>query len=94
MIDHHDAFLPFVNEINSQSNRKAYAPRAVFFYDSLGVFKPVAIELSLPPPEAGTEGSKHVFTPGTDATSSWFWLMAKTHVSSVDAGIHQLSSHW
>ncbi|KAJ4879413.1 hypothetical protein Rs2_36467 [Raphanus sativus] len=93
MLDYHDIFLPFLDRINSLDGRKAYATRTIFFLTSLGTLKPVAIELSLP-----SHGSKHrskrVVTPPVDATSNWVWQLAKAHVSSNDAGVHQLVNHW
>jgi hypothetical protein len=35
-----------------------------------------------------------VFTPPADATSIWLWQLAKAHVCSNDAGVHQLVNHW
>jgi hypothetical protein len=35
-----------------------------------------------------------VFTPPADATSNWLWQLAKAHVCSNDAGVHQLINHW
>ncbi|KAG2259596.1 hypothetical protein Bca52824_078890 [Brassica carinata] len=59
----------------------------------LGTLKPVAIELSLPP-HGPNHRSKRVVTPPVDATSNWVWQLAKAHVSSNDAGVHQLVNHW
>ncbi|XP_065850933.1 lipoxygenase 3, chloroplastic-like [Euphorbia lathyris] len=59
----------------------------------VGTLKPIAIELSLPPD--GTDShSKRVVTPPVDATSNWMWQLAKSHVCSNDAGVHQLVNHW
>ncbi|KAG2728640.1 hypothetical protein I3760_01G214500 [Carya illinoinensis] len=38
--------------------------------------------------------SKHVVTPPVDATTNWLWQLAKAHVCSNDAGVHQLVNHW
>ena len=38
--------------------------------------------------------AKRVFTPPADATSIWLWQLAKAHVCSNDAGVHQLINHW
>ncbi|XP_078444696.1 lipoxygenase 3 [Wolffia australiana] len=93
VLDYHDIYLPFLNRINSQEGRKGYATRTVFFQTAQGTLKPVAIELRLPP---GTPPSRarRVMTPPGDATSAWLWQMAKAHVSSNDAGVHQLVNHW
>uniref|UniRef100_A0A0D6QUV2 Lipoxygenase n=1 Tax=Araucaria cunninghamii TaxID=56994 RepID=A0A0D6QUV2_ARACU len=93
MLDYHDTFLPFVNGINALDGRKVYATRTIFFLTPLNTLKPIAIELSLPPPCPGSR-SKQVFTPSNDATTYWLWQLAKAHVCSNDAGAHQLVNHW
>ncbi|KAJ0987333.1 hypothetical protein J5N97_005689 [Dioscorea zingiberensis] len=95
MLDFHDTYLPFVDRINTQDGRKAYATRTIFFLTPLGTLKPIAIELSLPAaaPKNSTR-AKRVFTPPTDATTTWLWQLAKAHVCSNDAGVHQLVNHW
>lgn len=93
IVDHHDAYLPFLDKINSLDGRKAYATRTVFFLTPLGTLKPIAIELSLPPSGPSLR-SKRVVTPPVDATSNWVWQLAKAHVCSNDAGVHQLVNHW
>ncbi|GLU22471.1 hypothetical protein SLE2022_385440 [Rubroshorea leprosula] len=92
IIDYHDVYLPFLDRINALDGRKAYATRTVFFLTKGGTLKPVAIELSLPP--AGPRPSKRVVTPPVDATSNWIWQLAKAHVCSNDAGVHQLVNHF
>ncbi|XP_065866881.1 linoleate 13S-lipoxygenase 3-1, chloroplastic-like [Euphorbia lathyris] len=93
MVDYHDVFLPFLDRINALDGRKSYATRTLFFLTPVGTLKPVAIELSLPPD--GTDShSKRVVTPPVDATSNWLWQLAKSHVCSNDAGVHQLVNHW
>ncbi|CAF1909585.1 unnamed protein product [Brassica oleracea] len=87
MVDYHDTYLPFLDRINALDRRKAYATRTILFLTRLGTLKPVAIELSLPK-------SKRVVTPPIDATSNWTWQLAKAHVGSNDAGVHQLVNHW
>ncbi|KAK9081615.1 hypothetical protein Syun_031398 [Stephania yunnanensis] len=87
ILDYHDIYLPFIDRINALDGRKAYATRTVYFLTSEGTLKPIAIELSLP-------SSKRVLTPAVDATSSWLWQLAKAHVCSNDAGVHQLVNHW
>ncbi|KAF3574398.1 hypothetical protein F2Q69_00060974, partial [Brassica cretica] len=93
MLDYHDIFLPFLDRINALDGRKAYATRTIFFLTRLGTLKPVAIELSLPS-HGPNHRSKRVVTPPVDATSNWVWQLAKAHVSSNDAGVHQLVNHW
>lgn len=93
MLDFHDIYLPFLDRINAQDGRKAYGTRTIFFLTPLGTLKPIAIELSLPSPSVGPQ-SKQVLTPPNDATSYWLWQLAKSHVCSNDAGVHQLVNHW
>lgn len=91
--DYHDTFIPFLDRINALDGRKSYATRALFFRTSLGTLKPIAIELSLPT-TGSCSCSKRVITPPVDATSYWIWQLAKAHVCSNDAGVHQLVHHW
>ncbi|OWM77455.1 hypothetical protein CDL15_Pgr016852 [Punica granatum] len=93
ILDYHDIYLPFLNQINALEGRKAYATRAIFFLTSAGTLKPIAIELSLPP-SGGNIPSNRVLSPPVDATSNWLWQMGKAHVCSNDAGVHQLVHHW
>ncbi|KAI7753940.1 hypothetical protein M8C21_033140 [Ambrosia artemisiifolia] len=88
IIDHHDVYLPFLERINALDGHKAYATRTILYLNPTGTLKPVAIELSLP------RQSKRVVTPPIDATGNWTWLLAKAHVCSNDAGVHQLVNHW
>ncbi|KAL4195765.1 hypothetical protein AMTRI_Chr04g242710 [Amborella trichopoda] len=88
ILDYHDIYMPFLDKINAQDGRKAYATRTIFFLSALGTLKPIAIELSLP------TQPKRVLTPPDDATSYWLWQLAKAHVCSNDAGVHQLVNHW
>ena len=93
ILDYHDLLLPFIKKMNSLKGRKAYASRTIFFLTHTGNLRPVAIELSLPPtPSAPSR--KRVYTHGHDATAFWIWKLAKAHVCSNDAGIHQLVNHW
>eukprot|EP01018_Ginkgo_biloba_P004876 Gb_16198 [translate_table: standard] len=93
ILDYHDVYLPFVKEINALDGRKVYATRTIFFLSPLNTLKPIAIELSLPPPSPGCQ-SKQIFTPPNDATTYWLWQLAKAHVCANDAGTHQLVNHW
>lgn len=94
MVDYHDIYLPFIERINEMDGRKAYATRTVFFLTPMGTLKPVAIELGLPPSQPGEARPGIVFTPPCDATTNWQWMLAKAHVCSNDAGVHQLVNHW
>ncbi|KAG8380167.1 hypothetical protein BUALT_Bualt07G0165300 [Buddleja alternifolia] len=93
MIDYHDVYLPFLDRMNALDGRKSYATRTIFFLTNVGTLKPLAIELSLPPTSPTTQ-SKRVVTPPADATTYWMWQLAKAHVCSNDAGVHQLVNHW
>lgn len=93
ILDYHDMLLPFIKKMNSLPNRKAYASRTVFFHTKTGFLLPIAIELSLPPTPSSPR-NKHVYTHGHDATAFWTWKLAKAHVCSNDAGVHQLVNHW
>ncbi|GAV89579.1 Lipoxygenase domain-containing protein/PLAT domain-containing protein [Cephalotus follicularis] len=93
ILDYHDMLLPFIGRMNSLPGRIAYATRTVFFYTKSGFLRPVAIELSLPPAPSSPV-KKYVYTHGHDATTHWIWKLAKAHVCSNDAGVHQLVNHW
>ncbi|XP_076891180.1 lipoxygenase 1, chloroplastic-like [Bidens hawaiensis] len=93
IIDYHDIYLPFLDLINSLDGRKAYATRTIFYLNPSGTLKPIAIELSLPRALPSSQ-SKRVVSPPVDATSNWAWQLAKAHVCSNDAGVHQLANHW
>ncbi|KAK7302790.1 hypothetical protein RJT34_13686 [Clitoria ternatea] len=88
ILDYHDAYIPFLNDINGHEDRKAYATRTILYLTEVGTLKPIAIELSLP------HQAKQVLTPPMDATSYWLWQIGKAHVCSNDAGVHQLVHHW
>ncbi|KAJ6825466.1 putative lipoxygenase 5 [Iris pallida] len=94
VLDYHDVYLPFLDRINAQDGRKAYGTRTIFVLTPLGTLKPVAIELSLPPVTPGSARAKRVMTPPSNASDNWLWQMAKAHVCSNDAGVHQLVNHW
>lgn len=93
IIDYHDIYLPFLDRINALDGRKAYATRTIFYLNPSGTLMPIAIELSLPQALPGSD-SKQVVTPPVDATGNWKWQLAKAHVCSNDAGVHQLVHHW
>ncbi|CAN6290481.1 unnamed protein product [Urochloa humidicola] len=94
ILDYHDAYLPFLDRINAIEGRKAYATRTILFLTQAGTLKPIAIELSLPPSQPSGPRPSKVLTPPSDATTNWLWMLAKAHVSSNDAGVHQLVNHW
>ncbi|XP_052182627.1 linoleate 13S-lipoxygenase 3-1, chloroplastic-like [Diospyros lotus] len=94
IVDYHDIYLPFVDQINALDGRKTYATRTVFFLTPVGTLKPIAIELSLPPSAGDSSRCKRVVAPPVDATTNWMWQLAKAHVCSNDAGVHQLVNHW
>ena len=93
ILDFHDIYLPFLNQINSLDDRKSYGTRTIFLLTSMGTLKPIAIELSLPPVDSNSP-SKQVLTPPVDATTNWLWQLGKAHVCSNDSGVHQLVHHW
>ncbi|XP_015957987.1 lipoxygenase 6, chloroplastic [Arachis duranensis] len=93
IIDYHDMLLPFMKKMNSLPGRKAYASRTILFYAKTGMLCPIAIELSLPQTPSSAQ-NKRVYTHGHDATTHWIWKLAKAHVCSNDAGVHQLVNHW
>ncbi|WCJ38711.1 Lipoxygenase 6 chloroplastic [Euphorbia peplus] len=93
ILDYHDMLLPFMEKMNSLPGRKAYASRTVFFHNRAGMLRPIAIELSLPP-KPSLPRNKQVYAHGHDATTHWIWKLAKAHVCSNDAGVHQLVNHW
>ncbi|MCO5551489.1 hypothetical protein L7F22_004993 [Adiantum nelumboides] len=69
-----------------------YASRSIVYLNTKGTFTPVATELSLPPHNRSLPGRQRVFTLGQDATSHWFWQLAKVHADCNNAGYHQLST--
>ncbi|KAG6671246.1 hypothetical protein I3843_Q006300 [Carya illinoinensis] len=93
ILDYHDIYLPFLNQINSLEDRKAYATRTIFFLTPMGTLKPIAIEFSLPAVDQNSSESQ-VLTPPVDATAHWLWQLGKAHVCSNDSGVHQLVHHW
>ncbi|KAF9601204.1 hypothetical protein IFM89_017389 [Coptis chinensis] len=88
----HDLLLPFIKKINSLPGRISYVSRTVFFYNK-GVLHPITIELSVPLPSLSIN-KRVYYTHGHVATKYWIWKLAKAHVCSNDAGVHQLGNHW
>ncbi|KAJ1686166.1 hypothetical protein LUZ63_017556 [Rhynchospora breviuscula] len=93
IIDYHDILLPYIKRINSLKGRKIYASRTIFLSTRNGILRPIAIEHSLPP-SPSNPSRKRVYTHGHDATTNWIWKLAKAHVCTNDAGVHQLVNHW
>lgn len=94
-VDYHDLFMPFVERINAQKNRKTYATRVFLFLSGEGKLKPIAIELALPRAPAGAREAIRVVTPPKAGEGKdWFWELAKLHASSVDFTYHELITHW
>lgn len=94
ILDHHDAFMPYLRRINSTTT-KTYASRTILFLKNDGTLKPVAIELSLPHPEGDQFGAiSKVYTPAEQGVEGSIWQLAKAYVAVNDSGYHQLISHW
>ncbi|KAB1227150.1 putative linoleate 9S-lipoxygenase 5 [Morella rubra] len=94
ILDHHDAFMPYLRRINATST-KTYASRTVLFLKNDGTLKPLAIELSLPHPDGDQFGAiSKVYTPAEQGVESSIWQLAKAYVAVNDSGYHQLISHW
>jgi lipoxygenase len=93
VLDYHDLYLPVVKQINELESfdSQTYATRSIFFLNKNNVLKPCAIELAVEDP---TGRGKRVFTPPKNNQRDWMWDLAKAHVSTNDAGVHQLYSHW
>eukprot|EP01018_Ginkgo_biloba_P032518 Gb_27755 [translate_table: standard] len=96
ILDHHDAYMPYLDRINALSTTKTYASRTILFLNNDGTLKPVAIELSLPPNSQGGVQSifRRVFTPAQEGAQGALWQLAKTYVTINDSSYHQLISHW
>jgi linoleate 9S-lipoxygenase len=92
ILDHHD-LMPYLDRINALST-KIYASRAILFLKKDGTLRPVAIELSLPPPSEGRESVRKVLTPAEEGAEGALWQLAKAYVAVNDSGYHQLISHW
>nr|AEU04516.1 lipoxygenase 1 [Taxus chinensis] len=95
IVDHHDAFMPYLNRINALDSTKTYATRTILFLREDGTLKPVAIELSLPvSKELGRPYYRNVLTPAEKGVEGALWQLAKAYVAVNDSGYHQLISHW
>ncbi|GAB4855547.1 hypothetical protein Ancab_024167 [Ancistrocladus abbreviatus] len=94
ILDHHDALMPYLRQINTTST-KTYATRTLVFLKDDGTLKPLAIELSLPHPEGDQFGAiSKIFTPAQHGVEGSIWQLAKAYVAVNDSGYHQLISHW
>ncbi|KAH7277877.1 hypothetical protein KP509_38G012900 [Ceratopteris richardii] len=94
VLDFHDAVMPYVNKINMGTNGRIYASRTVLFLTRFNMLNTIAIELSLPPPKKGLPAWNRVYKAPPPGITNWEWRLARAHVAAVDAGIHQLVSHW
>lgn len=95
ILNHHDALIPYINRINSDTGSKVYASRTLLFLEDDGTLMPVAIELSLPHEDMRKGcASQRIFTPEKGGVEGSVWQLAKAYAAVNDAGIHQLVSHW
>ncbi|TKY64319.1 Linoleate 9S-lipoxygenase 1 [Spatholobus suberectus] len=97
ILDHHDAFMPYLGKINSLPTAKSYATRTILFLKDDGTLKPLAIELSLPHPRGDEFGANSRVILPADAgqgAEGTIWLLAKAYVVVNDSCYHQLMSHW
>ncbi|XP_057831404.2 linoleate 9S-lipoxygenase 6 [Cryptomeria japonica] len=94
ILDYYDAYMPYVERINSLPTSRVHASRTIFLFGADGTLRPIAIELCLPPTSVG-QGDNRVFTPNyAEEDKGWLWELAKAHVRSNDSGYHQIVNHW
>ncbi|CAI8607975.1 unnamed protein product [Vicia faba] len=94
LLDHHDSIYPFLRKINA-TDTKTYATRTIIFLQNDGTLKPLAIELSIPHPQADSFGPvSKVYLPAKEGVEASIWFLAKAFVVVNDATHHQLCSHW
>ncbi|WJX38978.1 linoleate 13S-lipoxygenase [Trifolium repens] len=93
MLDYHDLYLPYVSKVREIKGTTLYGSRTLFFLNSEGILKPLAIELTRPPIDGKPQWAQ-VFKPDSDSTNLWLWRLAKAHVLAHDSGHHELISHW
>ncbi|GFZ20736.1 lipoxygenase 2 [Actinidia rufa] len=89
MLDYHDLLMPYVRKVREIKGTTLYGSRTLFFLTPTGTLRPLAIELTRPPMDGKPQWNQ-VFTPCWDATGTWLWRLAKTHVLAHDSGYHQL----
>ncbi|RCV41339.1 hypothetical protein SETIT_9G127600v2 [Setaria italica] len=95
ILDHHDHFMPYLDQINKLKGNFIYATRTLLFLKEDGTLKPLAIELSLPHPNGQRHGAvSKVYTPAHSGVERHIWQLAKAYVCVNDSGWHQLISHW
>ncbi|KAL2337865.1 hypothetical protein Fmac_012311 [Flemingia macrophylla] len=97
ILDHHDAFMSYLEDINNLPSAKSYATRTILFLNDDETLKPLAIELSLPDPRGKKFGAiSRVILPAKadQGAEGTIWLLAKAYVSVNDSCYHQLISHW
>ncbi|CAL9149066.1 linoleate 9S-lipoxygenase A [Musa acuminata AAA Group] len=94
ILDHHDAYIPYLNRINALAV-KVYASRTLVFLKQDSTLKPLAIELSLPHPDGEQHGAvSRVYTPAESGVEGSIWQLAKAYAAVTDSGYHGLISHW
>ncbi|CAL4985695.1 unnamed protein product [Urochloa decumbens] len=95
ILDYHDHFMPYLDQINKMEGNFIYASRTVLFLKGDGTLKPVAIELSLPHPDGQQHGAdSKVYTSAHTGVDGHIWQLAKAYACVNDSAWHQLISHW